>query len=145
MWLHPNTYTILHQHHIVNDMPNKTGATDHKEQCKEEKSTRNCTTEWIRFMLKLLVCYRKWLIYFLLKEVPSDNLALPPVGVHKTVEHDSQVTAVWAWENTVVMFKQPGHLTSKKWDLGDWTKVFNLCFLASEAAVGCNKSWTKTC
>lgn len=46
-------------------------------------------------------------IYFFLKEQPSVNLALPPVGVHKTVEQLSQVTAVWAWENTVVMFKQP--------------------------------------
>lgn len=96
-------------------------------------------------ILKIYKSYNLlFLIYFLLKEVPSDSLALPPVGVHRTVEHDSQVTAVWAWENTVVMFKQPGHLTSKKYDLGDWTKVFNLCFLASEAAVGCNKSWTKT-
>ena len=34
------------------------------------------------------------LIYFLLKEQPSVNLALPPVGVHKTVEQESQVTAV---------------------------------------------------
>lgn len=46
-------------------------------------------------------------IYFLLKEEPSVNLALPPVGVHKTVEQLSQVTAVWACEKTVVMFKQP--------------------------------------
>lgn len=33
-------------------------------------------------------------VYFLLKEQPSVNLALPPVGVHNTVEHESQVTAV---------------------------------------------------
>lgn len=52
--------------------------------------------------------------YFLLYEEPSVNLALPPVGVHKTVEQLSQVTAVWAWENTVVMFKHPWHLTSIK-------------------------------
>ncbi len=41
-----------------------------------------------------LTTQKNKLTYFLLKEVPSDNLALPPVGVHKTVEHDSQVTAV---------------------------------------------------
>lgn len=80
------------------------------------------------------------LIYFFLKEQPSVNLALPPVGVHKTVEQLSQVTAVWAWENTVVMFKQPWHLTSMKYDLGCWTRVFNLCLEASEAGLGCNKS-----
>lgn len=83
-------------------------------------------------------------LYFLLNEQPSVNLALPPVGVHKTVEHESQVTAVWACENTVVMFKHPWHLTSMKYDLGAWTKVFNLCCCASVAGLGCNKSLTKT-
>ncbi|KND98171.2 hypothetical protein QG37_04927 [Candidozyma auris] len=34
------------------------------------------------------------LAYFLSKEQPSVNLALPPVGVHKTDEQPSQVTAV---------------------------------------------------
>lgn len=34
--------------------------------------------------------------HFLLKEEPSVNLALPPVGWHNTVVHESQVTAVWA-------------------------------------------------
>lgn len=53
-------------------------------------------------------------IYFLLNELPSVNLALPPVGVHKTVEQLSQVTAVCACEKTVVMFKHPWHLTSMK-------------------------------
>jgi hypothetical protein len=52
--------------------------------------------------------------YFFLKEQPSVNLALPPVGRVKMVAQESQVTEVWAWENTVVMFKQPGHLTSMK-------------------------------
>lgn len=33
-------------------------------------------------------------VYFLLKEHPSVNLALPPVGVHNTEAHPSQVTAV---------------------------------------------------
>lgn len=78
--------------------------------------------------------------YFLLKAQPSDNLALPPVGVHKMVVQESHWTAVWAWEKTVVMFKQPGHLTSMKKERGAWTKVFNLCCLASEAGFGFNKS-----
>lgn len=82
--------------------------------------------------------------YFLLNAQPSDNLHLPPVGVHKTLVQESQVTAVWEWEKTVVICKQPGHLTSMKKDLGPWTKVFNLCCWASEAGFGCNKSWTKT-
>jgi hypothetical protein len=82
----------------------------------------------------------KYTVYFLLNDEPSVNLALPPVGWVKTVAQESQVTAVWACEKTVVMFKQPGHLTSMKKDLGPWTNCFNLCFLASEAAVGCNKS-----
>lgn len=60
------------------------------------------------------------------------------------MEQESQVTAVCACEKTVVMFKQPWHLTSMKKDLGCWTKVFNLCFWASEAGDGFNKSWTKT-
>lgn len=32
--------------------------------------------------------------YLTLKEAPSVNLALPPVGVHNKVEHLSQATAV---------------------------------------------------
>lgn len=83
-------------------------------------------------------------IYFFLNEHPSVNLALPPVGAHKTVEQLSQLTAVWAWEKTVVMFKHPWHLTSMKYDLGSWTKVFNLWLCLSVAGDGCNKSWTKT-
>jgi hypothetical protein len=35
------------------------------------------------------------------------QLGLTTGWVHKTVEQLSQVTAVWAWEKTVVMFKQP--------------------------------------
>lgn len=89
-------------------------------------------------------CFQLY-IYFFLKAQPSDNLALPPVGVHKTLVHESQVTAVWACEKTVVICKQPGHLTSMKKDLGAWTKFFNLFFLASDAAEGWSKSWTKTC
>lgn len=88
----------------------------------------------------LLTNIQNFWLYFLLKEQPSVNLALPPVGVHNTVEQLSQVTAVWACENTVVMFKHPWHFTSMKYDLGWGTKVFNLCFLASEAGFGFNKS-----
>lgn len=54
------------------------------------------------------------------------------------------MTAVWAWLKTVVILRHPWHLTSIKKDLGCWTKVFNLCCLASVAGDGCNKSWTKT-
>ncbi len=34
-----------------------------------------------------------------------------------------QITTVWAWEKTVVMVKQPGHLTSMKKDRGAGTRV----------------------
>lgn len=35
-------------------------------------------------------------VYFLRKEQPSVNLALPPVGWHRTVVHPWQMTTVWA-------------------------------------------------
>lgn len=63
------------------------------------------------------------LIYFLRKEQPSVSLALPPVGWQSTVEQPAQMTTVWAWEKTVVMVKQPGHLTSMKNDRGAGTRV----------------------
>lgn len=47
-------------------------------------------------------------VYFFLKEHPSVSLAFPPVGWHKTVEHDPQMTTVWACEKTIVMLKHPG-------------------------------------
>lgn len=62
-------------------------------------------------------------IYFLRNEQPSVNLALPPVGWHRTVVQPWQMTTVWACEKTVVMAKQPGHLTSMKKDRGAGTKV----------------------
>ena len=37
-----------------------------------------------------------------------------------------QMTTVWACEKTVVMVKQPGHLTSMKKDLGAGTRVCEL-------------------
>ncbi len=56
---------------------------------------------------------------FLLKLHPSVSFALPPVGWHSTVLHEAQKTTVEAWEKTVVIWKQPGHLTSMKKELGD--------------------------
>ena len=41
------------------------------------------------------------------RDVPSVNLALPPVGWHKTLVHEEQMTTVWACEKTVVIAKQP--------------------------------------
>ena len=51
------------------------------------------------------------------------SLALPPVGWQSTVEQPPQITTVWACEKTVVMVKQPGHLTSMKKDRGPGTSV----------------------
>jgi len=42
------------------------------------------------------------------KDVPSVNLALPPVGWHKMLEHEPHRTTVCACENTVVIAKHPG-------------------------------------
>src|SRR5665213_508044 len=62
-------------------------------------------------------------VYFLRNEQPSVSLALPPVGWQRTVEQPAQMTTVWAWEKTVVIVKQPGHLTSMKNDRGPGTRV----------------------
>lgn len=67
---------------------------------------------------------RREAVYFLRKEQPSVNRALPPVGWQSTVVHPWQMTTVWAWEKTVVMVKQPGHLTSMKKDRGAGTRVW---------------------
>lgn len=63
-------------------------------------------------------------VYFLRNEHPSVSLAFPPVGWHRTVEQPAQMTTVCAWEKTVVMVKQPGHLTSMKKDLGAGTRFW---------------------
>ena len=63
------------------------------------------------------------LLYFLRNEQPSVSLAFPPVGWQRTVVQPWQITTVWAWEKTVVMVKQPGHLTSMKKDRGAGTRV----------------------
>jgi hypothetical protein len=70
-------------------------------------------------------------IYFLRKEQPSVNRALPPVGWHRTCEQPWQTTTVLACEKTVVMVKQPGHLTSMKKDRGPGTSCLSLCLRAS--------------
>lgn len=57
------------------------------------------------------------------KEQPSVRRALPPVGWQRTVEQPAQITTVWACEKTVVMVKQPGHLTSMKKERGCGTRV----------------------
>lgn len=68
---------------------------------------------------------------FLRNEQPSVRRALPPVGWQRTVEQEAQNTTVAACENMVVIWKQPGHFTSMKNELGDCTKRFNLCWRAS--------------
>lgn len=72
--------------------------------------------------------------YFLRNEQPSVNRALPPVGWHRTWEQPAQTTTVWAWEKTVVMVKQPGHLTSMKKERGPGTRV---CSAAESSQYGC--------
>jgi hypothetical protein len=61
--------------------------------------------------------------HFLRNEQPSVSLAFPPVGWQRTVEQPAQMTTVWACEKTVVIVKQPGHLTSMKNDRGAGTRV----------------------
>lgn len=52
-----------------------------------------------------------------------------------------QITTVWAWEKTVVMVKQPGHLTSMKKDRGLGTRVYpkQLVYLCQNIS-GCDFS-----
>jgi hypothetical protein len=68
-------------------------------------------------------------VYFRRKEQPSVRRALPPVGWHRTVVHPWQMTTVWACEKTVVMVKQPGHLTSMKKERGGGHKGLELVLL----------------
>jgi hypothetical protein len=87
-------------------------------------------------------------VYFLRNEQPSVNRALPPVGWHlgrslvhqwylgatltyRTCEQPWQTTTVFACEKTVVMVKQPGHLTSMKNERGAGTSCLSLCLRAS--------------
>ena len=67
---------------------------------------------------------RRQTVYFLRNEQPSVSLALPPVGWQSTVVQPWQMTTVWACEKTVVIVKQPGHLTSMKKDRGAGTRVW---------------------
>jgi len=75
-------------------------------------------------------------IYFLRNEQPSVSLALPPVGWQRTVEQPAQITTVCACEKTVVIVKQPGHLTSMKKDLGTGTSACEGRLVVGHA-VGC--------
>ena len=84
-------------------------------------------------------------LYFLRKEQPSVSLALPPVGWHRTVVHPWQMTTVWACEKTVVMVKQPGHLTSMKNERGAGTSILSLCLRASACGEGLRRSTARTC
>ena len=68
--------------------------------------------------------------------------ALPPVGWQSIIEHEPQRTVVCACEKTVVMLKQPGHLTSMKNEFGDWTRRLSLCFRFSSLAEGWRRSRT---
>ena len=68
--------------------------------------------------------------------------ALPPVGWQSIIEHDPHSTVVCACEKTVVMLKQPGHLTSMKKELGDCTNRLSLCFRFSSEAEGWRRSRT---
>ena len=68
--------------------------------------------------------------------------ALPPVGWQSIIEHEPQSTVVCACEKTVVMLKQPGHLTSMKNEFGDCTKRLSLCFRFSSEAEGWRRSRT---
>ena len=68
--------------------------------------------------------------------------ALPPVGWQSIIEHEPHNTVVCACEKTVVMLKQPGHLTSMKKELGDCTKRLSLCFRFSSLAEGWRRSRT---
>ncbi len=70
------------------------------------------------------------------------SLALPPVGWQSIIEHEPHNTVVCACEKTVVMLKQPGHLTSMKKELGDCTKRLSLCFRFSSLAEGWRRSRT---
>lgn len=70
---------------------------------------------------------------------------MPPVGWQRTCEQPAHTTTVWAWENTVVMVKQPGHLTSMKKERGPGTSCLSLCFLASAAGEGLRRSTARTC
>ena len=102
-------------------------------------------------------------VYFRRKEQPSVRRALPPVGWHRTVVQPWQITTVWACEKTVVMVKQPGHLTSMKNERGAGTRVWqifvrycrrlgrlvfyrtlSLCFRASAAGEGFRRSTART-
>ena len=73
--------------------------------------------------------------------------ALPPVGWHSTAEHDPHSTTVCECENTVVMLKQPWHLTSMKNELGGLHEALQLVLARFELRGGFMRStsWASTC
>ena len=104
-----------------------------------KKEARNATflfsSHHIKSLRSVPANVRSRHIYFLRKEQPSVRRALPPVGWQRTVEQPAQMTTVWACEKTVVMVKQPGHLTSMKKERGWGTRV---CCEREEIS---NQSW----
>ena len=84
-------------------------------------------------------------LYFLRNEQPSVRRALPPVGWHRTWEQPAQTTTVWAWEKTVVMVKQPGHLTSMKKERGPGTRVYSYSEQVSRVFLGCGRCIPSAC
>ena len=64
--------------------------------------------------------------FLILKATPWDSLALPPEGLLMTFLQLRHYTEVWAWLNTTVMFPQPLHFTSIKYELGAGIRRFSL-------------------
>lgn len=58
------------------------------------------------------------------REKKKGDIVQKLTGWHKTVEQPWQMTTVFACEKTVVIVKQPGHLTSIKKERGLGTRVF---------------------
>lgn len=77
--------------------------------------------------------------------IPTARRALPPVGWLRTWAQLPQRTTDWACEKTVVMAKQPGHLTSMKNEFGLCTTRLSLCWRASTSGEGLIKSTARGC
>ena len=102
----------------TNSFANLNPASHHHQQLHPSSSSVNTTPSAPFIVLSPMI-----FVYFRLNEQPSVNRAFPPVGWHNTVEQPPQMTTVWACEKTVVMVKQPGHLTSMKKERGAGTSV----------------------
>jgi len=66
--------------------------------------------------------------------------ALPPVGWQSMILQFPHSTTVWAWLNTVVIWKHPGHLISIKKEFGDCTSLLSLWVCNSCSGEGFNRS-----